>query len=133
LDFGAAPGLKGHEHKNAMGPRLTGIGSMMAALAMLAEDAALTMPPIPTWFRGRDVVAAFLHDKPFAAGNRWRVLPTQANGQPAFGHYLWDQTAQAFVPRELVVLTLNADRIAELTIFRDSELLGHFDLPDHVA
>jgi RNA polymerase sigma-70 factor (ECF subfamily) len=104
-----------------------------ALAAMLAEDAALTMPPIPTWFRGRDVVAAFLHRKPFAAGNRWRVLPTEANGQPAFGHYLWDQAAQAFVPRELVVLTLDADRIAELTIFRDPELLGHFDLPDHVA
>jgi RNA polymerase sigma-70 factor (ECF subfamily) len=104
-----------------------------ALAAMLAEDAALTMPPIPTWFRGRDVVAAFLHDKPFAAGNRWRVLPTEANGQPAFGHYLWDQAAQAFVPRELVVLTLDADRIAELTIFRDPKLLGHFALPDHVA
>jgi RNA polymerase sigma-70 factor (ECF subfamily) len=61
------------------------------------------------------------------------VLPTEANGQPAFGHYLWDQAAQAFVPRELVVLTLDADRIAELTIFRDPKLLGHFDLPDHVA
>jgi RNA polymerase sigma-70 factor, ECF subfamily len=102
-----------------------------ALAAMLAQDAALTMPPIPTWFRGRDVVAAFLDDKPFAAGNRWRVVPTQANGQPAFGHYRWDQAAQAFVARELVVLTLDGDRIAELTTFRDPELLGHFGLPHH--
>jgi RNA polymerase sigma-70 factor (ECF subfamily) len=100
-----------------------------ALAEMLAHDAALTMPPIPTWFRGRDVVAAFLRDKPFADANRWRVLPTQANGQPAFGHYLWRDEAHAFVPSEVVVLTLDDDRIAELTSFRDPGLLTHFGLP----
>jgi RNA polymerase sigma-70 factor (ECF subfamily) len=55
-----------------------------ALAALLAEDVALTMPPIPTWFRGRDVVAAFLRDRPLADRHRWRVVPTRANGQPAF-------------------------------------------------
>jgi RNA polymerase sigma-70 factor (ECF subfamily) len=103
-----------------------------ALAAMLAEDAALTMPPHPTWFRGRDTVAAFLRDKPFADRNRWRVVPTQANGQPAFGHFLWDDEAQAFLAREVVVLTLAGDRIAELTIFRDPGLLAQFGLPDNL-
>jgi RNA polymerase sigma-70 factor, ECF subfamily len=100
-----------------------------ALATMLAEDAALTMPPIPTWFRGRDVIAAFLASKPFAAVNRWRVVPTQANGQPAFGHYLWREAARTFLPSEVVVLSFDGDHISELTIFRDPELLAQFDLP----
>jgi RNA polymerase sigma-70 factor (ECF subfamily) len=57
------------------------------------------------------------------------VIPTQANGQPAFGHYRWDDDAQAFVPSELVVLTLEGGLIAEITAFRDPELLERFGLP----
>jgi RNA polymerase sigma-70 factor (ECF subfamily) len=102
-----------------------------ALAALLAEDVALTMPPIPTWFRGRDVVAAFLRDRPLADRHRWRVVPTRANGQPAFGHYLWD--GEAFAAREVVVLTLRGDRIAEITSFRDPGLLERFGLSDTVG
>jgi RNA polymerase sigma-70 factor (ECF subfamily) len=100
-----------------------------AIAGMLAQDAALTMPPVPTWFRGRDVIARFLSERPLSDGYRWRVIPTQANGQPAFGHYRWDDDAQAFVPSELVVLTLEGGLIAEITAFRDPELLERFGLP----
>jgi len=100
-----------------------------AIAGMLAQDAALTMPPVPTWFRGRDVIAAFLRERPLSDGYRWRVIPTQANGQPAFGHYRWDDDAQAFVPSELVVLTLEGGLIGEITAFRDPELLEGFGLP----
>jgi RNA polymerase sigma-70 factor (ECF subfamily) len=103
-----------------------------ALAAMLAEDAALTMPPNPEWFRGRDTIAAFLSAKPFARGNRWRVVPTEANGQPAFGHYRWNDEAHAFLARELMVLTLDGDRIAELTTFRDRGWLAQFGLPDRL-
>src|SRR3954462_5957503 len=100
-----------------------------ALAAKLAEDAALTMPPTPTWFRGRDVIATFLRERPLSGRHRWRVVPIRANGQPAFGHYLWVDEAQAFVARELVVLTLDAERVSEHTIFRDPELLATFGLP----
>jgi RNA polymerase sigma-70 factor, ECF subfamily len=103
-----------------------------ALAAMLAEDAALTMPPNAEWFRGRDTVAAFLRARPFAGRNRWRVVPTEANSQPAFGHFLWDDEAQAFLARELVVLTLDGDRIAELTTFRDPGSLAQFGLPERL-
>jgi RNA polymerase sigma-70 factor (ECF subfamily) len=102
-----------------------------ALAAMLTEDAALTMPPTPTWFRGRDTIMTFLQEWPLAAHNRWRVVPTQANGQPAFAHYIWDDEAQAFTHGELAVLTLDGDKIAELIVFRDPELLEHFGLPAH--
>jgi RNA polymerase sigma-70 factor, ECF subfamily len=103
-----------------------------ALAAKLAEDAALTMPPTPTWYRGRDAVASFLRERPFADRYRWRVVPTQANSQPAFGHYLWDDEAQAFMAREVAVLTLDGARIGELTVFRDPDLLERFGLPDKV-
>jgi RNA polymerase sigma-70 factor, ECF subfamily len=103
-----------------------------ALAARLAEDAALSMPPEPTWFRGRDVIAAFLRERPFNDKYRWRVVPTRANGQPAFGQYLWIEHAQAFMPKELVVLTLDGDRIRELTVFRDPALLERFGLPDRL-
>jgi RNA polymerase sigma-70 factor (ECF subfamily) len=103
-----------------------------ALAAMLAEDAALTMPPNSEWFRGRETIATFLRARPFAGRNRWRVRPTEANGQPAFGHFLWNDEAQAFLAREFVVLTLDGDRIAELTTFRDPGSLAQFGLPDRL-
>ena len=90
-----------------------------ALAARLAEDVALAMPPNPEWYRGRDTVLAFLRRLPLTGKTRWRVLPTRANGQPAFGHYLWSEEAGAFLASELSVLTLAGDRIAELTVFRD--------------
>ena len=100
-----------------------------ALTARLAEDAALTMPPWAIWFRGRDAIAAFLRLHPLNGRTRWRVVPTRANGQPAFGHYTWNDGAGAFLPREITVLTLGGDRIAEITIFRDPELPTRFGLP----
>src|SRR4051794_12486909 len=52
-----------------------------AVVDLLTEDVAVTMPPIPTWFQGRDTVAAFLARAPLAEGRRWRIVPTRANGQ----------------------------------------------------
>jgi RNA polymerase sigma-70 factor (ECF subfamily) len=103
-----------------------------ALAARLAADAALTMPPNPEWYRGRDTVAAFLGNFPLTGRTRWRVLPTIANGQPAFGHYIWSDEAGAFVANELSVLTLAGDRIAELTVFRDPPLLTRFHLPERI-
>src|SRR2546423_4405898 len=100
-----------------------------AVVAMLAEDATVAMPPIPTWYRGREAVAAFLRDVPLRGGRRWRVVPTRANGQLAFGHYLWDDEAGAFTPDGIAVLTLRGDRIAELTIFRSLAVFAPFGLP----
>jgi RNA polymerase sigma-70 factor, ECF subfamily len=103
-----------------------------ALAARLAEDAALTMPPNAEWYRGRDVVAAFLTRFPLSGTTRWRVVPTWANGQPGFGHYVWSDDAGAFVASELSVVTLTGDRIAELTVFRDPPLLTSFGLPERI-
>jgi RNA polymerase sigma-70 factor, ECF subfamily len=101
--------------------------------AMLAKDAVLAMPPVPTWFRGRDVVAAFLRGYPLGVGAPWRLVTTRANGQPAFGHYRWDEDTQAFVARTIALLTLADDRIVEITAFREPRLFSWFGLPDELA
>jgi len=103
-----------------------------ALAAKLAEDAALTMPPLPTWYRGRDDIAAFLRDWPLGGGLRWRVIPTHANGQLAFGQYGWSEEADAFLPHAIAVLTLDGDRISEITIFRSPGDFRHFGLPEQV-
>ena len=104
-----------------------------AVVSMLARDAVVAMPPIPTWYRGREAVAAFLCERPLGGGRRWRAIPTRANGQLAFGHYLWDDEAGVFTPHGVAVVTLRGDRIAELTIFRSPAVFARFGLPAAIA
>jgi RNA polymerase sigma-70 factor, ECF subfamily len=103
-----------------------------AIAAMLAEDAAFTMPPQALWFRGRDTIGEFLRLRPLHDRYRWRIVPTSANGQPAFAHYIWSETENAFVAEGIAVLTLDGDRISELTVFREPELFEPFGLPDRL-
>jgi RNA polymerase sigma-70 factor (ECF subfamily) len=101
-------------------------------VSMLAEEVTLEMPPNPEWFAGREAVAAFLAAYPLAEGNRWRVLPTSANGQLAFGHYIWRDEPGVFVARELSVLRLRGTRIEDITFFRDPEAPARFGLPEQL-
>ena len=104
-----------------------------AVVAMLADDPAITMPPIPTWFRGREAVAAFLREWPLARVAPRRVIPTRANGQLAFAHYNWDADREVFLPEAFDVLTLDGAKIAELTAFLEPEAFARFGLPDELA
>jgi RNA polymerase sigma-70 factor, ECF subfamily len=103
-----------------------------AVVAMLAEEPTMTMPPLPTWYQGREAVAAFLRGWPLRRDGRWRVVPVRANGQLAFGHYSWDEERETFAAHTITVLTLDGERIAEITAFIDAELLPRFGLPDEI-
>jgi RNA polymerase sigma-70 factor, ECF subfamily len=103
-----------------------------AVVAMLAEDALLTMPPIPSWYRGRDAVRDLLARLPLSGTSRWRLVPASANGQLAFGQYVWDDTAERFAGHGMSLLTLTGDRVAEIIHFRTPELLRHFGLPAEI-
>jgi RNA polymerase sigma-70 factor (ECF subfamily) len=102
-------------------------------VAMLADDGRMTMPPLPTWYLGRDSIATFLRGWPLSGANRWRLLPTSANAQPALAGYLWDDDAAAFVPHSINVVTLREGRIEEITAFLSSDAFPYFDLPDAIA
>ena len=103
-----------------------------AVVAMLTADGAMTMPPVPTWYRGRDAAAVFLERVPLRPGMRWRVVPVRANAQPAFGKYLWDEGRETFAAHSISVLTLDREEIAEMTTFLDADLLRRFGLPDEI-
>jgi RNA polymerase sigma-70 factor, ECF subfamily len=104
-----------------------------AVVAMLASDAAWTMPPLPTWYRGREAIAAFIQADPLSSGRRWRLVPTRANGQPALGKYSWDEEREIFTAYGIAVLTLEGERIADCTSFLDPTLIPRFGLPHEIA
>ena len=103
-----------------------------AVVGMLAADGAFHVPPVPTWYRGREAMAAFLTGHVLASDNRWRLVPARANGQLAFGRfYRWDGR-RMFGPRSISVMTLDGEGIAEITTFIDPELPPRFGLPDEL-
>jgi RNA polymerase sigma-70 factor, ECF subfamily len=105
------------------------VQSDVDALAeMLTDTAALAMPPTATWFRGRDVIAAFLRGGALDGTRSWQMLPTTANGQPAVGAYLREPSG-TYRPYGLTVLTLHEDQIAEMVTFRDPSAPERFGLP----
>jgi len=97
-----------------------------ALVALLTDDVFISMPPMPFEYAGRDVVVRFCAGL-FGAGRKVDLVPTRANGQPAFGVYLRAATGIRH-GTGLFVLTLTADRICAITRF-DNGVLPWFGLP----
>jgi RNA polymerase sigma-70 factor (ECF subfamily) len=96
-------------------------------VALLTDDARLTMPPEPTEHRGSQPIAAFLLES--HVGQDLKFLPTRANGQPALVLYLPDPSAPIWRVCALIVLTLQGSQIRALTRFGDLGLLARFGFP----
>ena len=97
-----------------------------ALVALLTDDVFISMPPMPFEYQGRDVVARFCACL-FGAGRRFDLVPTRANGQPAFGVYVRGQDGISH-GAGLYVLTLTGDRICAMTRFENG-VLPWFGLP----
>jgi RNA polymerase sigma-70 factor (TIGR02960 family) len=97
-----------------------------ALVALLTDDVFMSMPPIPFEYEGRNLVASFCASL-FAAGRRVDLVPTRANGQPAFGAYLSSPSGirQA---TGLITITIAGDRICASSRF-ESSVLPWFGLP----
>ena len=85
-------------------------------VALMTEDAWLRMPPVPLEYQGRELAGRFCRDR-VPEGRRYRLVPTRANGQPAFGVYLRDPKARSLRANGLMVLTLAGGRISAITRF----------------
>ena len=109
---------------------------MDALVALLKEDATLPMPPIPTWYQGREPIRIFLSGivRQMYTSGAWRFVPLRANGQPAFAWYQRDEQGR-FRPFGIQVLTIEENQIADLYTFGmgNPRLLQLFGLPDELA
>jgi len=101
-------------------------GDLDALVALLTDDVFLSMPPLTLEYEGRDVVTRF-YASMIGSGRRFDLVPTRANGQPAFGAYLRASTGIRH-GTGLLVLTLTGDRISSVTRF-DTSVLPWFGLP----
>jgi RNA polymerase sigma-70 factor (TIGR02960 family) len=104
-------------------------GDVDRLVALLTDDALMTMPPQPIEVHGPAAIAQFLLEREWWGAGRTRLVATRANGQPAFGMYVRDPHAPIARAHGIVVLTLAGDRIAQITRFGDTTLFARFGLP----
>lgn len=105
-------------------------GDIDAVVALLTDDAWIRMPPEPHEYQGRAAIAGFLRTRGiWRTGRALRLVPTRANGQPAFAYYLEDSHAGVARAGGLFVLTVEGESITTITRFRDNGVLPYFGLP----
>ena len=104
--------------------------NITALVELFTEDVFLSMPPMPLEYEGRDLVGQFCAMF-FDSGRTYRLVPSRANGQPAFGLYIRGADG-LFHATGLMVLSLTADRICAMTRFETSVMPG-FGLPRTLA
>ena len=103
-----------------------------ALMRLLRDEAVLEMPPQPTWFSGRERIGAFLQSRVLREPGEFRMIPTSANGQPAFAAYLRDHDG-VHRAHAVQVLTLTGSRVARIVSFNDAGLVTTFGLPQALA
>lgn len=121
-----APGSADEQDLVARFTRAFEAGDVAGLVALMSEDAWLRMPPLPLEYQGRDLARRFF--TAIWAGRSYRLVPTRANGQPAFGLYVHDPQAGTYRAVGLLTATLSGQHICDLTRF-ESSVLPRFGLP----
>lgn len=121
-----APGSADEQDLVARFTRSFEAGDVAGLVALMSEDAWLRMPPLPLEYQGRDLARRFF--TAIWAGRSYRLVPTRANGQPAFGLYVHDPRAGTYRAVGLLTATLAGQHICDLTRF-ESSVLPRFGLP----
>jgi RNA polymerase sigma-70 factor (ECF subfamily) len=102
------------------------IGTIMR---LLRDDAVLEMPPLPTWFAGREQVGRFLAARVVNAPGWFRMVAVAANGQPGLAAYMRDGDG-GYRAHAIQVLTVTGSSIARIVSFNDPGLFPVFGLPE---
>lgn len=127
----SAPPLPGSPAEQALVGRLVSAfetADVDGIVALMTEDAWLRMPPVPLEYQGQDLARQFFATVAFRQGRRYRLIPTRANGQPAFGVYLRDPHSRVMHAFGLLVITLAGERISTIIRF-DKGALAPLGLP----
>jgi RNA polymerase sigma-70 factor (ECF subfamily) len=98
-----------------------------SVVALLTQDAVVSMPPEPEWHQGREAIGAFLRERLPRRNGAWRFRPAHANLQPAFAYYLPD--GDGWRRHGLFVFGVRDEGIASITRFHDGGLLSRFGVP----
>jgi len=85
-------------------------------VTLLKEDATYTMPPLPQWYLGREAIGSFFAFA-FKTYDGFRMVPTAANGEPAFAAYSRADANAPWTAHSIHVLTLEHEAISRLTLF----------------
>ena len=101
-------------------------------VALLTDDAWLRMPPAPLEYQGPELIGEFFATVAFRDGRRYRLVPSRANGQPAFAIYLRDPHGEFWHAFGLLVITTRGDRVSAITRF-DNAVIGPFGSPRTLA
>jgi RNA polymerase sigma-70 factor, ECF subfamily len=88
-----------------------------AVVDMLADDATFSMPPLRTWYGGREALLDFMHVGPLSGEWRWHPVRVRASGQEALAFYSWYEPDQTYRPFALNMLTFRGERISDVTAF----------------
>ena len=131
IDSSRAPAPDAPQEREIVGRFADAVdrGDTQAVVALLADDAWVTMPPYPFEYQGKAAITLFMDDRARLRGAPLRVVATRANGQPAFGCYLDDRQAPIARPFGLFVLTLAGEQISAITFFSDTSVFARFGLP----
>jgi len=101
-----------------------------ALVKLFSDDAVWEMPPFTGWFQTPDAIGRLVEQQcPAKAAGDLRMVPTAANGQPAFGMYLRDDRGE-YRAFQLHVVHLRGAVIDHVAGFFDTSLFPAFGLPD---
>ncbi len=105
-----------------------------ALLTLLTADATFSMPPIPAWYQGRETIRWLVSKTVFSGEGqgRWRMSPTRANQQVAFGLYKQADDGQGYKAYGIQVLRFQGDRITDITTCINPALFPYFKLPPSI-
>jgi len=100
-------------------------------VALMREDATFPMPPSPTWVKGREQIRRFVTENILEgdARGRWKLLQTQANGQPAFAWYRRNPNGSTYAPFAIQVVSIDGGLVSDATTFVLPQLFAAFELP----
>jgi hypothetical protein len=102
-------------------------GDVKALVSLLTDDVVITAPLAAGAYAG-PATAAHVFEAIFARQRSYRLIPTRANGQPAFGVYVRDPATGVFHANGMLVVTLAGDRVRAMTRF-DNSMIARFGLP----
>ncbi len=100
-------------------------------IGLLTQDATFPMPPLPLWIQGKEAIRTLLGDTILSgdAQGRWKLVSIQANGQPGFAFYRFDEASRSYLPFALQLVTARDGLVSDATTFGFPSLFSYFNLP----